>query len=106
MSPRQLERLFSERVGISPKLFLRIVRFQEVVRATRSGRRDLGWAALAAEHGFYDQAHFINDFKAFVGRTPADWNISDNSLAAIFSAVRRACERDVVFFQEPRRPPG
>ena len=106
VSPRQLERLFSERVGISPKLFLRIVRFQEVVRATRSGRRDLGWAALAAEHGFYDQAHFINDFKAFVGRTPADWHISDNSLAAIFSPVRRARERDVVFFQEPRRPAG
>jgi AraC-like DNA-binding protein len=86
---RQLERLFRERVGISPKLFLRIVRFQEVLRATKTGRRNPGWAAVAAEHGYYDQAHFINDFKAFVGRTPGEWRISYDSLAAIFSAVRR-----------------
>jgi AraC-like DNA-binding protein len=90
VSPRQLERLFRDRVGIPPKLFLRIVRFQEVLRATRTGAPDAGWAAFASEHGFYDQAHFINDFKAFLGRTPGDWNIDGDSLAAIFSAVRRA----------------
>jgi AraC-like DNA-binding protein len=89
LSARQLERHFRERIGISPKLFLRIVRFQEVLRATRSRTPDIGWAAVAAEHGFYDQAHFINDFKAFVGRTPGDWNITQDSMAAIFSAVRR-----------------
>lgn len=86
---RQLERLFRERVGIPPKLFLRIVRFQEVLRAARSGRPSPGWAATAAAHGFYDQAHFINDFKAFVGQTPGNWHIGRDSLAAIFSAVRR-----------------
>lgn len=88
VSARQLERLFHERIGISPKVFVRIVRFQEVLRATRSGP-DSGWAAIALEHGFYDQAHFINDFKAFVGRTPGEWKINEDSLAAIFSAVRR-----------------
>jgi AraC-like DNA-binding protein len=103
VSTRQLERLFHERVGISPKQFVRIVRFQEVLRATRSGPDTLrrraglaGWAAVALEHGFYDQAHFINDFKAFVGRTPGEWKISDDSLAAIFSAVRRPCSRGFV----------
>jgi AraC-like DNA-binding protein len=89
VSTRQLERLFRERVGIPPKLFLRIVRFQEVLRAARGGRPNVGWAAVAAEHGFYDQPHFINDFRAFVGQTPGDWQIHDDSLAAIFSAVRR-----------------
>lgn len=95
VSTRQLERLFHERVGISPKQFVRIVRFQEVLRATRTGAEALrrrsglaGWAAVALEHGFYDQAHFINDFKTFVGRTPGEWKISDESLATIFS-VRR-----------------
>lgn len=89
VSPRHLERLFRERVGIPPKLFLRIVRFQEVLRAARHGKPDPGWADVAVTHGFYDQAHFINDFKAFVGRTPGDWQVDEDSLAAIFSAVRR-----------------
>jgi AraC-like DNA-binding protein len=97
VSTRQLERLFHERVGLSPKQFVRIVRFQEVLRATRSGA-DCGWAAVALEHGFYDQAHFINDFKAFVGRTPGGWKINADSLAAIFSSVRRP----VGFFQAAR----
>jgi AraC-like DNA-binding protein len=102
VSARQLERLFRERVGISPKQFVRIVRFQEVLRATRSGPDTLrrhtglgGWAAIALEHGFYDQAHFINDFKTFVGRTPGDWKISDDSLAAIFSAVKRPAPSEI-----------
>lgn len=88
VSDRQLERLFRQRIGISPKQFVRIVRFQEVLRATRSAP-DLGWATVALEHGFYDQAHFINDFKTFVGCTPGEWKIDDDSLAAIFSGIRR-----------------
>jgi AraC-like DNA-binding protein len=106
VSPRQLERLFHERVGLSPKLFVRIVRFQEVLRATRSGAdrpssslRASGWAAMALEHGFYDQAHFIKDFKTFVGCTPGEWKINEASLAAIFSAVRRPHAAHVGFFQ-------
>lgn len=102
VSTRQLERLFHQRVGISPKLFVRIVRFQEVLRATRDGC-DSGWATVALEHGFYDQAHFINDFKSFVGCTPGEWKINDDSLAAIFSAVRRPRAHGVAFFQDRRQ---
>jgi AraC-like DNA-binding protein len=98
VSTRQLERLFHERVGLSPKQFVRIVRFQEVLRATRAGP-DSGWAAVALEHGFYDQAHFINDFKTFVGRTPGEWKINDDSLASIFSVRRFGA-----FFQSSRPP--
>ena len=109
VSPRQLERLFHERVGVSPKQFVRIVRFQEVLRATRSGR-DSGWATVALEHGFYDQAHFINDFKTFVGRTPGEWRISADSLSAIFSAVRRLAPGEIdgpaVGFFQASRPPS
>ena len=79
LSARQIERLFRERVGLPPKVFLRIVRFQEVLGGLRwrcaadAGRavgRDRG------AHGFYDQAHFIRDFKAFVGESPGAWNIA------------------------------
>jgi len=89
LSARQIERVFRDEVGISPKLFLRIVRFQEVLGAIRGGAGETGWAEVAAAHGFYDQAHFIRDFKTFAGRPPGSWRVGDTSLAAIFSALRR-----------------
>jgi AraC-like DNA-binding protein len=88
LSARQFERRFARHVGLSPKAFLRVVRFQEVLKAMGSaGATD--WARLAVEHGFYDQPHFVNDFKAFTGRPPTDWNISEDSLTAVFSVGRR-----------------
>jgi AraC-like DNA-binding protein len=89
LSARQVERLFDERVGISPKFFLRVVRFQEVLRGIRQETNGTTWAACAAEHGFYDQAHFIRDFKMFVGEPPGTWHVGNESLAAVFSALRR-----------------
>ena len=89
LSARQVERLFDERIGLSPKFFLRVVRFQEVLRGIREETNGATWAARAAEHGFYDQAHFIRDFKAFVGESPGAWQVSEQSLAAVFSALRR-----------------
>ena len=88
MSARQIERVFRERVGLSPKVFLRIVRFQEVLGGLRFEATDRGrpWAEIAARHGFYDQAHFIRDFKLFVGESPGAWSITPESLAAVSSA--------------------
>ena len=86
---RQLERLFHDRVGLSPKMLLRITRFQEVLRAVRDGASGSTWASVAAECGFYDQSHFIRDFKTFVGIAPTAWNVDETSLAAVFSAIRR-----------------
>jgi AraC-like DNA-binding protein len=88
LSPRQLERRFHDHVGIPPKHFLRVVRFQEVLRSLRGPARP-DWARLAADHGFYDQAHFIRDFRAFTGTTPSAWQVSDDSLTALFSAIGR-----------------
>jgi AraC-like DNA-binding protein len=89
LGARQFERRFQEQVGLPPKLFLRILRFQEVLNAIRYGLDATSWADVAAAHGFYDQAHFIHDFKGFVGESPAAWNVGEASLAAIFSAIRR-----------------
>ncbi len=91
LSARQLERVFQERIGLRPKLFLRVLRFQEVLRSLRDGTPGT-WADVAARHGFYDQAHFIRDFKEFVGESPGAWNIGPESLAAVFSGVRRGPE--------------
>lgn len=67
LSPRQLERLFLDRVGVSPKRYARLRRFEGAVQLARSNGTS-GRVALAA--GYADQAHFIRDFRALVGTTP------------------------------------
>lgn len=69
ISSRQLERRFLSEVGIGPKLLCRILRFQQIFRAV--DRDDKGWAAVAADCGYYDQAHLIRDFREFARQTPA-----------------------------------
>lgn len=67
MSERQLERRFVARVGISPKRYARLVRFEQAAAALRSGP-SLTEVALAA--GYYDQSHFIREFRSFAGVAP------------------------------------
>lgn len=66
---RWLERHFQAAVGVGPKRFARLVRFRLVLAALEAGARgaDVG---LALDHGFYDQAHFIAEFRAFAGDAP------------------------------------
>ncbi len=69
-SPRHLQRVFRERVGVGPKMFCRIVRFKDALHALRHRPRpDLLQVALEA--GYYDQAHFIHDFDRFYGSSPS-----------------------------------
>jgi AraC-like DNA-binding protein len=88
VTERQLQRLFLRDIGLSPKQFLRTIRFQEILRALPDGT-PTRWADLALRFGFYDQAHFIRDFKAFTGETPSQWHFAEDSLTAIFSAQTR-----------------
>jgi len=64
---RTLERRFAEHVGLSPKGWSRLVRFNGVLGAL-AGRPALAQAAL--ESGYYDQAHFQHEFRALAGLTP------------------------------------
>lgn len=72
LGKRSLQRLFNRYVGVGPKWIIRRFRLIEAAR-----RLDAGQAAsftdLAASLGYFDQAHFIKDFKALVGRTPSDY---------------------------------
>jgi AraC-like DNA-binding protein len=69
LSPRAFIRRFAAEVGLTPKLFCRIRRFQQALRLARDGRPS-SWAHVALDCGYYDQAHFIRDFRAFSGFTP------------------------------------
>lgn len=69
VSERHLRRVFREAVGVSPKEFARLVRFN---RALRAAHEDDGesWAGIAAAAGYYDQAHLIGEFHSISGVTP------------------------------------
>lgn len=75
ISPRQLRRLFGRYIGISPKTFARIVRFQSVLRAMKREPKKK-WGTLYIDFGYYDQAHFIHEFKDFFGLPPMSVKIS------------------------------
>ncbi|MBL8112627.1 MAG: helix-turn-helix transcriptional regulator [Acidobacteria bacterium] len=72
-NPRSLQRLFREYVGVSPKWVIRRYRLHEALERMDSGARE-NWTALALDLGYFDQAHFIRDFRALVGRTPASYD--------------------------------
>ena len=69
LSLRQFERKCAERIGMPPKSFARIVRFSKAYRL-REAKPELTWTAVAHETGYFDQMHFIRDFKEFAGVTP------------------------------------
>jgi len=72
-SQRHFTDMFRRHVGITPKAYLRIMRFQKAVR-TIDETREIDWPRVSLECGFYDQSHFINDFKHFSGFTPDEYS--------------------------------
>ena len=62
--------LFHKHIGVSPKVYSRILKFQQAVRQLENARQP-DWSQLAFACGYYDQAHFINEFKAFSGFSPS-----------------------------------
>lgn len=68
LSIRQLRRLFHQYVGDSPKAFSQVVRFQSTLHTTISKPTDMTKSFYSV--GYFDQAHFIKEFKKFYGLTP------------------------------------
>ncbi|MCM0649103.1 helix-turn-helix domain-containing protein [Clostridium swellfunianum] len=81
---RQLERLFNVYLGISPKMFNRITRFQRIFKELEKHRIN-NWLVLALQCGYYDQAHFIKEFKQFSGMNPNSFFIGSNELTRYFT---------------------
>jgi AraC-like DNA-binding protein len=71
LSERQLERGFLQYTGLTPRQFMRLTRFCMVVKLLHQPMLSLTDVAYRA--GYYDQAHFIHDFKALAGLTPRDY---------------------------------
>lgn len=72
-SIRQTQRYFQESIGLGPKMLSRILRMQKALRLLKSSS---SLAGVAVECGYYDQSHMTNDFKKFLGKTPAHYFFS------------------------------
>ncbi|WP_375383285.1 helix-turn-helix domain-containing protein [uncultured Sphingomonas sp.] len=70
LSDRQFRRLFGEQVGIAPKRYARILRFEAAV-AARAAAPDRPWTDIAHDLGWFDQAHMDKDFRALAGAPPS-----------------------------------
>ena len=69
LSSRRFADVFNNQVGVTPKLFCRVRRFQDVLRRIGMSR-EIDWTDVALSCGYFDQAHFIHDFRAFSGLSP------------------------------------
>lgn len=69
VSREHLIRRFREQVGLTPKAYANILRFDRALTLARSARTS--WAEIAAHCGYYDQAHLVNDFQRYAGRAPS-----------------------------------
>jgi AraC-like DNA-binding protein len=81
-SERSMERYFKKYVGLSPKLYSRIIRFSHIFHLIQS--KDFNWTEISFLSGFYDQSHFIKNFKEFTGEDPSSYGFDEKNMANLF----------------------
>jgi AraC-like DNA-binding protein len=69
LSTRHFNQLFRDQVGLTPKLFCRVQRLRQVLYLL-AGKERVDWLDIALKCGYFDQAHFIHDFRTFALCTP------------------------------------
>ncbi len=75
LNKRGLQRLFQRYVGVGPKWVIQRYRLHEAIAQVQAGKT-LSWTALALELGYFDQAHFVRDFRQLVGMAPGEYQRS------------------------------
>ena len=83
ISRRQLERKFSSAIGLSPKQLSKTIRLQATLKILLN-KQFTSLTSLAYEGEYYDQAHFIRDFKEFTGLTPKDFYSENVKMSSLF----------------------
>lgn len=82
ISERSLERFFKTHIGLSPKRYYRIVRFSNIFNLVQE--KEFKWSDVVYVGGFYDQSHFIKNFKEFTGEEPSKYGFEEKSMANFF----------------------
>lgn len=75
MSKSSMENRFKEQVGLSPKMFSRIVRFNQAYKQIQNPKQ-ADWIEIVERFDYFDQSHFIHEFKRFFGYTPSQKHLS------------------------------
>jgi AraC-like DNA-binding protein len=83
VSERQLQRFCLRYIGLSPKFYARIIRFSHLLQLIKEGKTL--WSDVLHISGYYDQSHFIRDFKAFTGEDPTRFRYRDKSMTTFFA---------------------
>lgn len=89
VNERKLERLFNKYIGLSPKFYSRIIRFNHIFQLVQE--KQVNWSEIAQLSGFYDQSHFISNFQEFTGEDPSKYFFDDPTLANFF--LKRPVEK-------------
>jgi AraC-like DNA-binding protein len=76
LGARQFERAFRQQIGVSPKLFARAARLDYALQLKR-GNPTHTWTRVSQEAGYFDQTHFVKDFKALAGERPSTFPLAD-----------------------------
>ncbi len=84
MGRRHLERRFNKEIGMTPKMLLKIVRFQNVFKIIQQ-KKVKSLTTITYEAGYFDQSHFYRDFKAFSGLRPKEYFKEDAELTRLFT---------------------
>lgn len=82
VSERTLERYFKNHIGLSPKFYSRVIRLAYIFSMVEDEHAD--WMDISFAAGFYDQSHFIKDFKAFTGDEPTRYPFLEKNMANFF----------------------
>lgn len=82
MTSRYLQKLFLQYTGLTPKLYIKINRFQNSLRLV--ARKDVSLTSIAYDCGYFDQSHFIRDFKSFTGITPSGYSSVNSPVTPAF----------------------
>ena len=72
ISSRTLEKVFAEQMGVSPKEFTRVTRFNALLAEIKTDP-SVSWSEIIDKYGYYDQSHFIRDFQYFTGQSPTEF---------------------------------
>jgi len=99
LSLRHFDRRFLAAVGLQPKAFARIVRFQAALAAYQSGDFPR-WVDLALACGFYDQAHLANEFRQFAGISPTEFFRDPSALALLMADFSKTEGRKKIYYQD------
>ena len=82
ISERSLERYFKEYIGLPPKFYCRVIRFSNIFSLVNQGT--VNWSDVSFYSGFYDQSHFIKNFKEFTGEEPSNYGFTEKNMANFF----------------------